>query len=130
MIAGPLVLLAACGGKPKVEPETKPVAEAATDFSKPMYARGSDPNWGLTIRGTDLTFSRIGQPDLMVKPPGAVILAGQASWTATLPDGRILTAKLFASDCLDPVSETTYPFAAEVDLTGDEPFTGCGYRIK
>lgn len=130
MIAGPLVLLAASGAKPAPEPATKPVAVVSSDFSKPMYARGSDPNWSLTIRGTDLTFTRAGQADLMVKAPGAVIQPGQASWTATLPDGQVIKATIYASDCTDPVSRTTNPFAAEVDLPDAAPLGGCAYRVK
>lgn len=129
-MAGALVLLAACGGKPAPKAAAKPVAAVSSDFSRPMYARGNDPNWGLTIRGTDLTFSRVGQAEVVVKAPGAVIQPGQASWTATLPNGQVIKATLYASDCIDPLSGTTYPFAAEVDLGSADRFNGCAYRTK
>jgi uncharacterized membrane protein len=129
MMIGPLVLLAACGGKPPPE-APKPAAATVSDFSKPMYARGTDPTWGLTIQGTTLSLSRAGQADVIVTAPGAVIQPNEASWTATLPDGQAMKATLYASECIDPVSGTTYPFSAEVIMPGAGPLNGCAYKTR
>ena len=129
ILIGPLALLAACGGKPPPEPVAKPVA-SSSDFSKPMYARGVSPTWGLSIRGTTLSLSREGQADVVVTAPGAVIQPEQASWTATLPDGQTIKATLYASECLDAVTGATQPFAAEVAMPGASPLSGCAYQAK
>lgn len=130
MIVIPLLLLSACGGKKPAETDSEPAAATISDFSKPMYARGADPAWGLRIQGTTLTLSRGGQPDVVVTAPGAVIEPNKASWTATLPDGQTMTATLYTSDCIDPVSGATYLFSAEVSLPGSSPLAGCAYRTR
>lgn len=134
MILAPLALAAAmalsgCGGK-EPPPDQHVTDDAPGDFSRPMYARGTNPTWSLRISGSQLTLSRPGQPDLAVQAPGAVIQPNQASWTAVLPDHTTLKVVLYASSCADPVSGDADPFSAEVDLPGDGGLLGgCAYRI-
>jgi uncharacterized membrane protein len=116
--------LSACGKDE--EPKSASPPEVAMNFSQPFDARGSNPAWGLTIRGVQLTLSRQGQPTVVATAPGAVIQPSQASWTATLPDGRPMKVTMYASPCSDGASDATYNFSAEVVLPDSSPLTGCG----
>jgi uncharacterized membrane protein len=129
MILAPLVLLAACGGKNDDRPVSSAVPDKPSDFSRPMYAQGAAPTWGLTIRGTVLTLTRPGQPVVVVEAPGAVIQPNQASWSGPMSDGRTLKASFYASPCEDAVSGVSRPFSAEVNLPDGVVLVGCAYRI-
>jgi uncharacterized membrane protein len=119
--------LGACGGggddKASNDHPTPP--DLASNFSQPLDARGTDPEWGLKIRGTQLVLSQPNQPDTVGTAPGAVITAHAASWTAALPGGRTMKVSLYASACADPVTGATYPMSAEVQLPGATPLGGC-----
>jgi uncharacterized membrane protein len=117
--------------RPHVEPPTaaQEAAAQASDFSKPILARGNEPFWSLKIDGTAFTLSRPGQPDAAFTAPGAAIVPGKASWTAKAADGRTLTATLFVSDCSDGMSDMTYPMTAEVAL-GSDTLRGCAAKVS
>jgi uncharacterized membrane protein len=117
--------LSACG-KGEEPKSPGPPPEVAMNFSQPFDARGSNPTWNLTIRGVQLTLSREGQPTVVATAPGAVIQSSQASWTATLPDGRPMKVTMYASPCSDGTTAATYNFSAEVVLPDSSPLTGCG----
>jgi uncharacterized membrane protein len=119
-----LVALAACSPKPVVTPAA-PVKPVVGDFSKPMDARGTEPFWALSIRGTTLTLTRPDHPVMAAVAPGAVIKPGQASWTGKTADGRDLKVSLYASSCSDGMSDHAYPYAAEVDVPDESPLSGC-----
>jgi len=120
----PILLgLSACGG-PEKDPNGPTPPDVAANFSQPIDARGTEPAWGLKIRGTQLALDRPGQPSLVVTAPGAVITPHEASWTATLASGQAMKVTVYASACSDPAG-TTYPFSAEVELPDSAPLTGC-----
>jgi uncharacterized membrane protein len=128
-----LLALAACGPKPA--PPAAPAAPAAPvkaasgDFSKPMEARGTEPFWALSIQGTTLTLTRPDQPVVTAIAPGAVIQPNQASWTGKMADGQEMKVTLYASACSDGMSDHTYGFAAEVDVPGGSPLSGCADKL-
>lgn len=130
-----LLLLAGCDrwkpARPEVEPPTQAQATAtqASDFSKPLLARGNEPFWSLKIDGTTFTLSRPGEADAVFTAPGAMIVPGKASWTAKAADGRTLTATLFVSDCSDGMSDMAYPMTAEVAL-GRDTLRGCAAKVS
>ena len=129
MMLAPLVLLAACGDKTDGRPVSSAVPDAPSDFTRPIYAQGAAPAWGLTIRGTQLSLTRPGQPDVVVQAPSPVIQPHQASWSGAMADGRSLKASLYASPCDDAGRGATHPFSAEVDLPDGVTLVGCGYQI-
>jgi uncharacterized membrane protein len=116
--------LAACGGADKDPNAPVATPDVASNFSQPLDARGTDPDWGLKIRGQQLILDRPGQPDVTATAPGAVIQAHTASWNGKLPDGQAVTVSLYASPCSEGASAATYPFTAEVVLP-DSTLSGC-----
>ncbi|MFI4964692.1 MAG: hypothetical protein ACHP9T_04920 [Caulobacterales bacterium] len=121
--------LCACGGdkNPSAPPRD---SDLASNFSHPIDARGADPDWGLKIRGLQLTLDRPNQPDLVGQAPGAVIEPHEASWTAALPNGQAMKVSVYASPCTDNATGAAYPFAVEVLLAGATPLNGCGAPIS
>jgi len=129
-----LIALAAC--QPKTpEPATAPApidtsagpAVSVSDFSQDMNAVGTEPFWGVKVRGTEITLSRPDAADLVTKAPGAAIQSGRATWAATSADGKALKLTLYVSPCSDGMSDLTYPMAAEVELAG-ETLRGCAAK--
>src|SRR4051795_3580627 len=102
-----LLALTACDRWTPARPDVgRPTAaqEATTqasDFSKPILARGNEPFWSMKIDGTTFTLSRPGQPDTVFTAPGAMIVPGKASWTGKAANGQPMVATLFVSDCSD-----------------------------
>lgn len=120
--------LAACSPKsvpPPPQPAAPPAKVVVSDFSRPMDARGTEPFWALTLRGTTLTLTRPDLPTLTAVAPGAVIQPNAASWTGRLPDGRQMKVTLYASACSDGMSDRAYAYTAEVDVPGEAPLNGC-----
>ena len=81
-----LLALAACGAKPEPAPPAPPKV-AVSDFRKPLDARGAEPFWALSIRGTTLSLTHPDHPPLTVAAPGALIQPAQAAWTGKLAGG-------------------------------------------
>ncbi len=119
------VALAACGGKDPTKDGHPAPPDIASDFSGPIDGHGVMPNWSLRIRGTQLTVSRDGQADLTGVSPGAEITPHAATWTAKLPNGQSMTAKLYGSSCVDTASSQSYPMSVEMDLPSESPLSGC-----
>jgi uncharacterized membrane protein len=130
-----MLLLAGCDrwkpARPEVEAPTQAqtTATQASDFSKPILARGNEPFWSLKIDGTAFTLSRPGQADVLFTAPGAMIVPNKANWTAKAADGRTLVVTLFVSDCSDGMSDMAYPMTAEVTL-GSDTFRGCAAKAS
>jgi uncharacterized membrane protein len=127
--------LAACDRWKPAQPEVAAPTEAqaaatqASDFSQPMLARGNEPFWSLKMEGVTFTLSRPGEADVAFHAPGALITPNKAIWVTKAADGRTLTATLFVSDCSDGMSETRYPFTAEVEL-GGHTWRGCAAKVS
>ncbi len=125
--AAPMLLaalaLSACGGPEQRDPPAPP--DTVSNFAQPFDARGVAPDWGLTIRGNQLTLTRAGQPTLAGTAPGATIQDHSAVWVASLAEGQSMRVSLFASACVDPVSGAAYAYAAEVVLPDKASLYGC-----
>ena len=120
-----VLAVTACSPKPEAPPPAPAPKAVVGDFSKPLDARGTEPFWALSIRGTTLTLTRPGQPAMAATAPGAVIKPGEASWTGKTADGRDLKVSFYASTCSDGMSGHTYPYTAEVDVPDESPLSGC-----
>ena len=126
MLVAPILALGALGACGKDKPESHPTPpDTPSNFAQPLDARGSDPDWGLKIRGQQITLSRAGRPDLAGAAPGASIQDHSATWTAVLPDHRTMKVSLYASNCTDAASGATYAYSAEVTLPDASPLSGC-----
>jgi uncharacterized membrane protein len=119
-----LTPLSACSGNPDTEHKPPP-PDVAANFSGPLEARGGDPAWGLTVRGTTLVLTRPNQATMTLTAPAPTIDAHQAAWVAKTPDGQSMTATFYASPCTDALAAAAYPFTAEIDLPGETPLNGC-----
>jgi uncharacterized membrane protein len=116
--------LSACGGGDKDPNAPVKAPDVAANFTQPLDARGTEPAWGLKIRGLQFILNRPNQADLVATAPGAVLTPHSASWEAVLPNGQTMKVSLFASQCSDGAG-ATYPFSAEVLLRDSTPLTGC-----
>lgn len=122
----PLLLLALCAcGKEKEPAADHPTPDVALNFSQPIDAHNSEAGWTLKVRGTQLTLSRPGQPDLVANAPGAVITAHSAAWTAAMANGQTLKVSLYGSPCVETLGGPSWPMAAEITLPGSSPLGGC-----
>lgn len=119
-----LLALGACAPKPEPAPPAPPKV-TVSDFSKPMDARGTEPFWALSIRGTTLALTRPEHPTLTATAPGAVIQPNEAAWTGKAPGGGDLKITLYASSCSDGMSDRVYAYSAEVEVAGEAPLSGC-----
>ena len=117
--------LSACGGSDTNPNAPVAAPDTAGNFSQPLDARGTDPAWGLKIRGLQFTLDRPNQPDLTATAPGATLTAHSASWIATMGGGQTMKVNLYNSPCTDPSTGASYPFTAEVLLLGATPLNGC-----
>jgi uncharacterized membrane protein len=120
-----LAPLGACSKKPDTEHKPPP-PDVPANFSGPLDARGGDPAWGLTVRGTTLVLTRPNQASMTLAAAAPSIDLHQAAWVSKMPDGQSMTATFYASPCTDPAGAVTYPFTAEIDLPGEAPLNGCG----
>lgn len=131
MLAAPILAIGTLGACGDDKPESHPTPpDTPSNFAQAFDARGSDPDWGLKIRGQQITFSRPGQPDMAGVAPGALIQDHTATWTAALPDHRTMKVSLYASSCTDAASGATYAYSAEVTLPDATPLSGCAGSAK
>jgi uncharacterized membrane protein len=125
-LALPAFAALALGACSPDNPERHPTPpDTVSNFAQPFDARGSDPQWGLKIRGQQITLTRPGQPDLAGTAPGAAIKDHSATWTAVLPNRQTLKVSLYASSCTDAASGAAYAYSAEVTLPDASPLNGC-----
>ena len=134
-----LLILAACAPQapdgatapppadaPTTPPTTPPPPAAAPipeEFSGDMDARGTEPFWGLQIRGTQITLQRPDHPVAVGPNPGLVMKDGKAVWETQAGTNRLVVTLSLAA-CSDGMSDLKYAYAAEVVL-GTETLKGC-----
>jgi uncharacterized membrane protein len=122
----PLLLLGLCACGQEKENGAPPLPpDVALNFSQPIDAHGEDPAWGLKVRGTQLTLSRPGKPDVTANAPGAVITSHSAAWRAALPNGQAMDVNLYASQCVETLGGRAWSMAAVVIPPDASPLAGC-----
>jgi len=96
---------------------------ASMDISKTIEARGTKPDWSLTVtKGTAFVLTRPGKSSLTATAPGAAISPAGASWTAKTADGQPLKVTLKSGACT--LGGKQYPMSAQVEVAG-ETLSGC-----
>jgi uncharacterized membrane protein len=129
-VAAILVLaLGLAGCSRKVEPPTPVPAPGATpamgDFRGPMAAVGTEPFWRVDIQpGGQISLTRPAQEQSPLGGPYAAPAAvgGGAAFAA-----GAVKIQFTAGPCSDGMSETSYPYHAEVTGPGGVTLKGCGY---
>jgi uncharacterized membrane protein len=112
---------------PAATPPTPTPAPAAAAASAPLdpafagdlNALGTEPFWGVEVRGKSLTLTRPDHPDLTGAHQGPRTLGDAAVW-----DGAGLRLTLRKGTCSDGMSDNTYPLTAEVEVAG-QTLKGC-----
>jgi uncharacterized membrane protein len=96
---------------------------ASMDISKTIEARGSKPDWSLTVtKGTAFVLTRAGKSSVTATAPGAAISPTGASWTAKTADGQPMKVDLKSAAC--KIGGKPYPMTAQVVVAG-ETLSGC-----
>lgn len=128
----PILGLAACDPRAHDSPgvasspadtPAEPSARApAAAFDGDFKLVGTEPFWGLEIKGGQLVLNRPDAADV-VAPRPAPIMNGQSSvWTS----GGLIV-RLTPGDCSDGMSDRRYAYAATVKV-GEVSLSGCGDR--
>lgn len=101
-------------------PAATPIPEA---FAGDLDARGTEPFWGLQIRGTQITLQRPDHPNAVGNNPGLRMQDGKAVWETQAGKDRLVVT-LTMQACSDGMSDLNYAYAAEV-VIGPETLKGC-----
>ncbi|QZH75550.1 MAG: hypothetical protein JY451_02750 [Erythrobacter sp.] len=104
--------------------ETQPYAGIAEDAV--LRITGTEPFWGGTISGGQLTWTTPENIDGITVPVERFAGRGGLSFSGQLEDQQIDIA-ITPGDCSDGMSDRTYPFNATVELNG-QTLSGCAWR--
>lgn len=126
-----LMALAGChaGESSDTVPGTSPQGFTGIAQDEVIHFSGTEPFWGGTIRGTELTYST---PE---NAAGQTISArrfngqGGLGFSGTLNDGISFDLLITEGRCSDGMSDRTYPFVATLKL-GDALREGCAYTDR
>ncbi len=130
------LLLAACdqshdgqegpdAGPPADAPATPPATTPpAAVYPADLDLAGTEPFWGVKIRGTAIDFTEPDAPAKAFANAAKAEAGGAATWTATGASGAIVV-KLTPGPCSDGMSDRVWAYKAEVTL-GSRNLKGCG----
>lgn len=121
--------LGACGGAsdghvPGDSTDTQPYAGIAE--GEVLHVTGTEPFWGGTVEGNTFTYSTPENIDGVAVPVERFAGRGGVSFSGEL-DGAPLDLAITPGDCSDGMSSRTYPFAATLQIGGQQR-SGCAYR--
>lgn len=103
-------------------PADAPAPRPDAAFDGEFKLVGTEPFWGLTIKGSQLSLDRLEGPDV-VAPRTAPVMEGQSAvWTS-----GTLIVRLTPGACSDGMSDRSYAYTATVRVDG-ETLNGCGDR--
>lgn len=117
----PVVAVAPAAPVPPAAPPPAP-----SEFDADFGARGTEPFWGVDIKGGQIKVTGVDRPDLLATNAGLAALGDRAVWTAQAGQTAVVVT-LIKGECSDGMSDLKYPYAAEVKV-GDELLKGCGFR--
>jgi uncharacterized membrane protein len=107
-------------------PAPAPAAALPAAFQGDLVAHGTEPFWGVKIRGNQIEFST---PEANIAFPnkGAAVVDGAVVWENADGPRPIKITLREQAGCSDGMSDLKYPLAAEVAL-GGTTYKGCAAR--
>jgi uncharacterized membrane protein len=97
-------------------------------FQGEFEVLGTEPFWMVSIKPGAITVARPDQPLLKAPNHGPRMAGNQAVWASQAGEEPLIVA-MVEQECSDGMSDTIYPYAAEVQIEGDL-HSGCGRRPK
>lgn len=124
------VMLAAChqGADTGNVPGTAPQGFTGIAPDEVISFGGTEPFWGGTIRGSELTYSTPENVDGTVVTVKRFTGQGGVGFSGTL-DGKGFDLLVTEGKCSDGMSDRIYPFVATLQLDG-ETREGCAHTDK
>ncbi len=128
-VLAPLTLtLAACDPRAHdspgaaTPPADAPAERPAAAFDGEFQLVGTEPFWGVSIKGSRIVLDRPEDPDIVAPRTTPIMEGASAVWTS-----ETLTVRLTPGDCSDGMSDRDYAYTAKVKV-GDVNLEGCGDR--
>lgn len=123
-------LLSAChqGAESGTVPGTSPQGFTGIAPDEVITFTGTEPFWGGSITGDELTYSTPENIKGTVIPVERFTGQGGLGFTGTL-DGKGFDLLITQGECSDGMSDRTYPYVATLKL-GDELREGCAHTDK
>ncbi len=134
MLQAALLALALAGCRNEAAPEGMPgdagddTPFAAIAIDETVNFTGTEPFWGGRIVGTALTYSTPEMPDGTDIPVTRFAGRGGVSWSG-MHDGARFALAVTPSQCSDGMSDRTYPFAATLEVKGEQR-SGCAWTDR
>ena len=96
---------------------------------QPFTAVGTEPFWGITISGREVTWGDPEYEDLKGTVGKPKLTRNKAVWKGTIPHHGAFTLTLSnQGDCSDGMSDFTYPLTARVETASFE-LNGCAATV-
>lgn len=109
-------------------PGTSPQGFTAIGADEIISFNGTEPFWGGTVRGSELTYSTPENIDGTTIPVERFTGQGGLGFSGEL-EGRDFDLLITQGECSDGMSDRTYPYVATLKL-GDELREGCAHTDK
>lgn len=109
-------------------PGTSPQGFTAIAADEIISFNGTEPFWGGTVRGSELTYSTPENIDGTTIPVERFTGQGGLGFSGEL-EGRDFDLLITQGECSDGMSDRTYPYVATLKL-GDELREGCAHTDK
>ena len=89
---------------------------------------GTEPFWGGSVSGAELTYSTPDTPDGAPIPVTRFAGRGGVSWSGTYQDKPFRLA-VTEGKCSDGMSDRSYPFTATLEVLGEQR-QGCAWTMR
>lgn len=112
------------GAATSATPAVEPLALGGVDLEGDVNLLGTEPFWGVEVRGERIKLAGVDRPEVFAPNPGPRVQGTVAIWETQTETGLPLELMVAETACSDGMSDRTYPLTARVRL-GDEVLTGC-----
>jgi uncharacterized membrane protein len=89
---------------------------------------GTEPFWGGSVSGAELTYSTPDTPDGAPIPVTRFAGRGGVSWSGTY-QGKPFRLAVTEGKCSDGMSDRSYPFTATLEVLGEQR-QGCAWTMR